>query len=311
VTVDAWSPEYGAGAAESALEPSDVATDLSVEVPEEAWSPRRPAAGAAGHESVVFVDGVRRIDAHAWVTGADGRVVQGICASYGAGAVRTDGRAEVIAARVERGLFTRAVPGVDALDAGVGSGRLTYPVVAVAADDVQRLSLALQDAMARLEAAVAEAVADAAALVVVDGPLRERHRVPGAVGYVKRHEAGYGTETVRATIDRLAPGERTPVFLVGERFRRYSWYVRLPSLTASAHPFAATVRCELAPDRPIGGAVAVADRVTLTLPRFASGSHKDPRAPQNLYPVAGLERVLRHRLGDNAVVLRALRAAAG
>ena len=167
------------------------------------------------------------------------------------------------------------------------------------------MALALADVGADVAA-----VAGAAGLVVVDGPLRERHRVPGAVGYVKRHEAGYGTPVVSATVDRLAPGERTPVFLVGERFRRYSWYVRLPTSAAASHPFAATVRCELAPDRPVAAAVEVADRVTAMLPRFASGSHKDPRAPQNLIPIAGLERRLRGMLGDSRLLLRSLTAAA-
>jgi hypothetical protein len=53
-----------------------------------------------------------------------------------------------------------------------------------------------------------------------------------------------------------------------------------------------------------------ADRTAALLPRFASRPHKDPRAPQNLYPIAGLERELRRRLGDAGVLYRALRAAA-
>jgi hypothetical protein len=49
--------------------------------------------------------------------------------------------------------------------------------------------------------------------------------------------------------------------------------------------------------------------VTATLPPYASEPHKDPRAPQNLYPIAGLERALRRRLGDQHVLYRALRRA--
>ncbi len=48
-----------------------------------------------------------------------------------------------------------------------------------------------------------------------------------------------------------------------------------------------------------------------TLPRYASVEYKDSRAPQNLYPIAGLERDLRRRLGDTRLLYRALRAAAG
>jgi hypothetical protein len=49
----------------------------------------------------------------------------------------------------------------------------------------------------------------------------------------------------------------------------------------------------------------------VTLARYASAGYKDSRAPQNLYPIAGLERALRRRLGDAGVLYRALRAAAG
>ena len=56
--------------------------------------------------------------------------------------------------------------------------------------------------------------------------------------------------------------------------------------------------------------VVLFDLVAATLPRFASEAHKDPRAPQNLYPIAGLEHRLRHLLGDQLVLDRALRRAA-
>ena len=46
------------------------------------------------------------------------------------------------------------------------------------------------------------------------------------------------------------------------------------------------------------------------LGRFASAAYKDSRAPQNLYPIAGLERELRRRLGDPRLLYRALREAA-
>ncbi len=48
----------------------------------------------------------------------------------------------------------------------------------------------------------------------------------------------------------------------------------------------------------------------MTLPRFASCEEKDPRAPQNLYPIGGLERELRRRLGDPMLIMRSLREAA-
>jgi hypothetical protein len=74
---------------------------------------------------------------------------------------------------------------------------------------------------------------------------------------------------------------------------------------------AGVVRIECAAGEP-ADAVALADRSVDALGRLASVPHKDPRAPQNLTPIAGLERLLRHRLGDPRLVRRALqRAAAG
>ena len=54
----------------------------------------------------------------------------------------------------------------------------------------------------------------------------------------------------------------------------------------------------------------LADLTARLLPPLASTPHKDPRAPQNLVPIGGLERELRHRLGDQQLLYRALRAAA-
>jgi hypothetical protein len=56
--------------------------------------------------------------------------------------------------------------------------------------------------------------------------------------------------------------------------------------------------------------VRLADQTAAVLPRYASEPHKDQRAPQNLYPIGGLERELRRRLGDPALLYRALRVAA-
>jgi hypothetical protein len=70
------------------------------------------------------------------------------------------------------------------------------------------------------------------------------------------------------------------------------------------------VRCEASGDLSPAEAVARADLVAATLPRFASQPHNDPRAPQNLHPIAGLERELKRRLGDPALLERALRQAA-
>jgi glycosyltransferase involved in cell wall biosynthesis len=98
------------------------------------------------------------------------------------------------------------------------------------------------------------------------------------------------------------------LFLLEARAARYSWYLRLPG--PRAQPLSGIVRVELPALGGIADVVARADAVTRTLPRFASEAHKDPRAPHNLYPIAGLEQRLRHLLGNQLIVERGLRRAA-
>jgi hypothetical protein len=109
-------------------------------------------------------------------------------------------------------------------------------------------------------------------------------------------------------VDALQEGERTPLFRIEGRAPRTSWYARLPG--PLAHPWSGVVRLEVAGAMPADEAAARADVLTALLPRFASEPHKDGRAPQNLYPIGGLEKHLRHRLGDREIVIRALRTAA-
>ena len=84
----------------------------------------------------------------------------------------------------------------------------------------------------------------------------------------------------------------------------WSWYLRLPGPAGA--PWAGIVRVECSPDLTIQQAIELADLSAVTLPRFASTPYKDPRAPQNLVPIAGLERRLRGLLGDARLLHRTL-----
>jgi hypothetical protein len=307
LAIDAWDPSYGSGMDGSDLVPSEVPVDVDAEVPVAEWAPRWPSPATRPWSSVVFIDGVRRVEARAWVTDERGVTRQGICASYGAGAVRSNGSAAVALAEVRRGFFATA-EGADDVVTRHG----TFVLWATAADDPDTLSLALQRQMGDLEVCVAQAVraqgGDPAEPVVVDGPLRQHRLLRGAVGYIKSMHASYGPPIVLEVAGRLDAGQRTPLFVVGEGFSRWSWYARLPC--ERTHPLAGIVRCEAAADLSVADAAALADAATLSLPRYASAPHKDTRAPQNLHPIAGLERDLRRRLGDAALMQRALRIAA-
>jgi hypothetical protein len=303
--VETWAPEYGSPAEGGALAETDVVVDLEVERSAAMWSPITPAPLAPADEGgpVLFVDGVRRIEARVWMGDHAGDVRPGICASYAAGLVRCDGRARVVASEVARAVFCRAA-GASPIDTRCGR----FALMATPADDPDTLSLALQGAMADLELQVSMGAAAPGELLVVDGPLGARRGLPGTVGYIKTHHVSYLPTALHPVIGALAAGQRTPVFCMGERFARHSWYLRLPGDVS--HPWAGVVRCEAAVDVGPERAIALADRLCAVLPRYASSAHKDPRAPQNLFPIAGLERELRRRLGDPLLIQRALREAA-
>jgi hypothetical protein len=105
----------------------------------------------------------------------------------------------------------------------------------------------------------------------------------------------------------LRPSQRTPVFHLGSVWGGWSWYLRLPG--ASGAPWSGIVRVECSPELTAEQAIELAEVSVATLPRFASSAYKDPRAPQNLVPIAGLERRLRGMLGDARVLHRALSVA--
>ena len=319
-TVDPWDPGYGQAVGEElnggALAASTAELDLDLERPAGRWGPADPDLVPPLPGTVLFLDGVRRIDARIWLHGsgpqarAGSQPAPGLAASLAVGLVSCEsdlGTARVAEVMVERGLFTAAP------DAGDIAGRhARYPVRMAQGPGPDQLSLALQQRLGAAEVQLALAFRarypDADDLLVVDGPLRGRTHLDRTVGYVKTHHASYLPPAQASVVGALAPGQRTPVFTMGTSWRRHSWYLRLPGTPGV--PWSGVVRLECSPELPPAAAIGLADLTARLLPPLASMPHKDPRAPQNLVPIGGLERELRRRLGDQQLLYRALRAAA-
>jgi hypothetical protein len=304
--VEGWSPDYGSPleAGERSDEPVEVRLD--VEVPAAAWEPRRPPAWIEDRATVAFVDGVRRIDAGIVWTTDDGNYHPGFAASVAAGVVLCNGRAEIERMELDRVLL---LP-VEVDEVVTRHGRWRYRAPQSQRNDPGQLSIDLQQVMAELEVRVASAATeltgDDVAMVVIDGPIRRREQVPNAVGHIKTHHQRYLPGAVAGIIAELDVGQRTPIFEVQGPFPRLSWYLRLPG--TREHGWSGIVRNEIALTS-MPAAQLLADRAAATLGRFASRAARDPRAPQNLTPVSGLEDRLRHRMGDATLLYRALRSA--
>ena len=350
-SVDAWDVNYGTAVAvaEEDLPASVARVDTNVETPTGQWAPIPSRGDVPYPPAVLFVDGVRRIDARVWIDdapegagAADGSQAAGpaatasmaVCASYAAGAVCCCGQqgrrqAHLLSSEIRRGLFTTAAHATD-IQTRAGAYQARHTIGSETVPLTMTLSNALQQALAEIE--VITALAARAALpragehasspprgqngadddlLVIDGPLRNRAHLPRAMGLIKSHRAGYLPPELNQVVAALTAGQRTPVFLMGTTWERHAWYLRLPSTPdVPGAPWAGVVRCEAATDLSRAQLTALANMSQTVLCRYASVAYKDSRAPQNLVPIAGLENALRHRLGDTHVLYRALREAA-
>ena len=202
-SVDAWDPGYGTSVDEDFAE-STASLDTSVEVAAADWRPIHASALAVAEapESALFVDGVRRIDARAWIDsplpdgtlGADASPA--LCASYAAGVLCCcEGRSHLLSSLVRHRLVTTSP---DATDIVTTAG--TFSVLATPADprqsEMQLLSNALQRGLGELETIVAVSARAGLAdhglcadtdLLVVDGPLYQRTHLDRALGFIKTH----------------------------------------------------------------------------------------------------------------------------
>ena len=302
--VEAWDPEYGTGGDADALDSSTDVVDADVEVPRAQWAPITPLAEPPTGV-IYFVDGVRRIDARIWVADG-GRVLPGSCATVAAGSVACMPNAALVHdVKVKRAVFTPPADSAESIVTDFGE----YVHVPVKTGTPEDLYLGIHEQMTDLETQTVP-VAASSDLIVFDGPLRGRS-VPRSVGLIKTQHVQYLDDPEQLVVGTLDAGQRTPLFLIGAGgFARWSWYLRLPG--PRTHGWAGVVRCEMAAGAihsvdSLGDASEMANVISATLPRYASEPHKESRAPQNLYPIKGLEAALRRRLGDQRLLQRALR----
>lgn len=303
-SVDPWDVEYGSSVELSAdASTADVVVDL--EVPADQWRPVDAPDLSPQPQRILFIDGVRRIDARVWIEDDAGDVHPALCASFAAGAVCCDRVARVTHADVARGLFCAAPNATD-----IVTDRATYQARMAASADIDGLMLAVHERMSQAEVSIAEQASRDTAidLVVIDGPLRGRQHINDAIGFIKSHAVTYLPLELHRIVGTLGARQRTPIFTIGTTWSRHAWYLRLPG--PQGPPWSGIVRCECSADLNPAAAIKLANETAGALPRFASEPHKDTRAPQNLYPIGGLERDLRHRLGDQALLYRSLRSAA-
>lgn len=289
--LEPWDPEYRPPA--RAAEDVSLSGHMAVLGLEEPWQAQRPGLVEPGHwPTVYFVDGRQRIEARLWER--DG--ASGLLATLVVGALIRD----------RRGLRLWETPQVERLLLHTGhkgdpiSG---YTSISLPDATPEELPSVLTAVLRKYEAALVERIEEG--LVVADGQLTRAHR-PGVLGYTKTQAARYLPPEALLLLGDLKPWERTPVFLLegyplGRPVDVYSWYVRLPLAPAFA-PAAGLLRVET----PVGPELdtALADLSVSLFCMAATTPDRDPRAPQSLYPIAGLEQLLGRCLGDARLAQR-------
>lgn len=314
--LDPWPGEHdGAWGAEPGVEAVAV-TDLEAELPLAEWRELRAAESPEWPE-LFFVDGSRRMELRLLVEDAGGIRAHGGLGTTAVGAVRLcpgerarfeDGL------RVGRWLFTGAGQLHEALllePTDGYRGGLRFEHQPVAETDRDSILQALQNRM-RLEeehltAALVARHPDG--LVICDGPLPQFVAGERVIGYVKTTSTERLPPEQLALVARLGAGGRTPIYTVGEGHRRhYEWVLRLREREPWHHSMAGCVRLQVrAPSGRDGLSDfvrRVADWSSAGLPPLASHELQDRRAPQQLIPVMALERELKRRMGDSALVGR-------
>lgn len=303
--IDPWAADYDAAAGRLELDEPAAAVDVQVEGP---WHALRPAPAPGERPPLAFVDGVRRIDCRFVVEAGEQRAF-GLFGSFAVGAALSNGRAGIVAERIGRVAATSGGFVLPAIEVTQRAVRAVYSPESAPEDDPDAPLRALQNAMRRAEAGLAPQLLGDAVAVFLDGPLSSLAGDGALVGYVKRLMRSYLPPQEGALLPALAIGERTPLFLVrGAPLDRYSWYQRIGQGRAIDAALHGVVRCEVAARLGLEQARALADLAARELPRFGSDALRDPRAPQNLFPIGALETHLRHRLGDPLLLRRALEA---
>lgn len=303
--LDPWTPAYESAVQAEEDDVIGATSDVDPFVEMTEWRPVMPER-VERPDTIAFIDGVQRVEMRV-IGDNDGKTVYGAFASIAVGAAVVD--ASGCIATLEMPVRVLALSdGEDhpAVKVPCGNMSLDFHVQPTGESGVTAVHQAMQDARSREEIRLGERLDGAGhGMVVVDGRLNWQPKSGTMViGLIKTIHKRYLDGPQLAVVPKLSPKMRTPIFRIGGKHAVYSWYLQLTESRPIDHPWTGVIRLETLDSVPLADAVRLADLTACHLPGFASSPVHDPRAPQNLYPVGGLEKQLRHSLGDTEWIRR-------
>ena len=324
IRIEPWATEYDSPIGITDEENISDKPPIDITVESKDWKPRQPDPSAKIPEKIVFVDGRCRLDSR-FLGQKDNEILYGVFATVAVGAVLVDRnaqRATAIETSVKRAIAVggNLMPPVTRVPCPLGTkATLTYDLCLTSSENSPRASLSLiQKSMLKEEAKLAEKFNNNSDILVIrDGPLLYGlYKSPGlTMGYIKTMGKQYLNGDAAQILWHLNLGERTPIFFIGKpkQFKsHWSWYLRsgeqnIVPKNLGYHNLHGIVRMDLYGEVPLAKAIELANLSTVLIPQYASQPIRDPRAPQNLTPVGGLEKELGRHMGDRKVIERRLR----
>ncbi len=312
IALDPWGSDYTSQFAVPAEDNGNEVQAQEEPVEDCPWAPLTPCPRTMAKMTAV-VDGVMRTDASAMVMEGN-RSALALFGSYAAGAVVINSQVQIAQDRVFR-IFLAGGNWSEPEDLAVPAGTnasVCYEGISSKADTYETLHENLRKKMRQAEAQVAEALSEEGNLILADGNLTSLQESSSVVGVIKTIHRIYLAPHKEVILKYLQPGERTPIFKVAsvrktDGYSVFSCYLRLARPQLTELPYAGLVRLEAKASLLKERAVELLNQAAVRVSELASRAPKDPRAPQNLIPVGGLERYLRHRLGDPQLLLRGIK----
>jgi len=295
--LEAWNPDYALP--QVGFEESQFAPEVDTEL-EPAWA--AVPVKECPWPLLYFVDGRQRIDAVI----ANEHAQRALLVTVAAGALVRDDAGIRLA---EPPIIRRYALHTGGFGAEIRVGEsFVYEPLETTAKDLRDLAGKVNGVMRGLEAQLAATLEGG--VVVVDGPIYQGETVleRPLLGYAKTMWQRYLPSEKEALLSHLDENCRTPVFRIHKSQRRklelYSWYLRLPiNPSAPFHVGAGLIRMETQA-QSAAQAIERADQMAYLFCRLASSPSRDPRAPQNLIPIGGLEAWLGRYMGQGEVIRR-------